>query len=568
MRLWRTVLAVAVVLGSGILVALFVAETPPAEVAELVAAGGERVLREPMRPARGGTRVIVFALDGVGQDELMGAIAQGEAPALAGLLGAATDTLGLFEHGWAAPGVLSILPSTTVAAWTSVFTGEPPARSGVPGNEWYERRTGRFYAPAPVSLDNKAHALRVYSDGLMDSVVRVPTLYELANVRAYASLTHVHRGADLLTIPSPESFGELVVAAARGVTDEREVDREAYARVDGAAAESLVESLEDHGLPDLLTVYFPGVDLYTHRAPNALDAERAYVRDVVDSAIALVLRAYETRGAMEETFVVITADHGHTPTLDDDRHALGVEGDDEPPALLRQLGFRVRAPSLEPDGARADHQAVLAYQGAFAFVYLADRSTCPRPGDRCDWRRPPRLGDDVVPVARAFHEANARGAHLPALRGTLDLIFVRTAARSPSERAALSVWDGEGLVPLARYLERHPRPDLPRLQERMQGLVDGRFGDHAGDVLLLARSGEERPIGERFYFSNEYRSWHGSPSRQDSEVPLVVARRGMRGEAVRALVRRLAGEPLDQLSVAKVVRGLVGAGATGEGGGK
>lgn len=559
MRLWRTVLAVATVLVFATLVALLVADAPPDEVAELVTAGGERVLRDPMRPARGAPRVIVLALDGVGQDELVAAIAAGETPALAGLLGAPAGDSGLFAHGWAAPGVLSILPSTTVAAWTSIFTGQPPAQTGVTGNEWFERRTGRFYAPAPVSLDDKDHALRVYSDGLMGRVVRVPTLYEQVQVRAYASLAHVHRGADLLTIPSPEAFGDVIVAAARGVTsDEREVDREVYARIDGAAAESLVESLEEHGLPDLLTVYFPGVDLFTHRAPDPLDAERAYIRDVVDSAVARVLRAYDRRGALRETYVIITADHGHTPTLNDDRHALGIAGDDEPPALLRQLGFRVRPAVLEPTGADGDFQAVLAYQGAFAFVYLADRSTCVRPGERCDWRRPPRLEEDVIPVVRAFHDASARGARLPALAGTLDLVFVRRADPSPDAGATLSVWDGERLLPLATYLARHPRPDLLRLETRMRGLVDGPFGDHAGDVLLLARSGEERPIAERFYFSNEYRSWHGSPSRQDSEVPLVVARADMTGEAVRALVRRLAGEPLDQLSVVKLVRGLLG----------
>ncbi|HSJ08544.1 MAG TPA: hypothetical protein VK928_01495, partial [Longimicrobiales bacterium] len=38
----------------------------PAEVAELLAEEGERVLREPLRPTRGAPRVLVFALDGVG----------------------------------------------------------------------------------------------------------------------------------------------------------------------------------------------------------------------------------------------------------------------------------------------------------------------------------------------------------------------------------------------------------------------------------------------------------------------------------------------------------------------
>ena len=44
------------------------------EAAELVRDGGERALREPLRPARGGTRVVMIALDGVGRDMLYGAL--------------------------------------------------------------------------------------------------------------------------------------------------------------------------------------------------------------------------------------------------------------------------------------------------------------------------------------------------------------------------------------------------------------------------------------------------------------------------------------------------------------
>ncbi|HST62021.1 MAG TPA: alkaline phosphatase family protein, partial [Longimicrobium sp.] len=72
--------------------------------------------------------------------------------------------------------MLSILPSTTYAAWASVFTGEPPARTGVPGNEWFAREEMRFYAPAPVTVTQNEHALEVYSDQLMGRVLRAPTV--------------------------------------------------------------------------------------------------------------------------------------------------------------------------------------------------------------------------------------------------------------------------------------------------------------------------------------------------------------------------------------------------------
>jgi hypothetical protein len=57
---------------------------------------------------------------------LMEAIRSGKAPNLAGLLGKERDR-GLFEHGYAAPRALSILPSSTIPAWSALFTGAAPA---------------------------------------------------------------------------------------------------------------------------------------------------------------------------------------------------------------------------------------------------------------------------------------------------------------------------------------------------------------------------------------------------------------------------------------------------------
>lgn len=139
-RSWLIVLF-AMLLG-GVAAYLTLSNGPAARVTELVGEGGEKQLNEPMRPARGGTRVLVFALDGVGEDELLQAVRSGAARRIGAALG--VDASGAFLHAHAVPDVLSILPSTTVAAWTSVFTGEPPARTGVPGNEWFVREERAF----------------------------------------------------------------------------------------------------------------------------------------------------------------------------------------------------------------------------------------------------------------------------------------------------------------------------------------------------------------------------------------------------------------------------------------
>lgn len=557
-RILLFVLAIAVLAGGG-LAYLEWSGNAPEEVAELLGTGSEKALRAPLRPARGGSRVLVIALDGVGDGELRRALASGAMPRTAALLGRETAPR-VYEHAWAAPGVLSILPSTTYAAWASVFTGEPPARTGVPGNEWFAREEMRFYAPAPVSLTQHEHALEVYTDQLMGRVLRARTVYERADVRSYVSLQPFHRGADLLTVPDPSSYGRMVTEMAGGLTSDETVGQEAYEELDETAAESLVESIGRHGVADLQTVYFPGVDLYTHVAADPLADQVRYLGRVVDPAIAEVLGAYREAGALEGTWIVFVADHGHTPVLPDDGHALGADGDDEPPQVLRDAGFRTRPLEIELDSAEEDFQAAVAYQGAFAYVYLADRSTCPRPGARCDWKRAPRLAEDVLPVARAFFQAGRTGAGVPALRGAIDLVFARPPRAPGQDALPFQVFDGQRLVPIAAYLAAHPRPELLDLERRLRGLGEGPYGHRAGDVLLLARTGMHLPPAQRFYFSSSNHSWHGSPTLQDSEIPLLVAHPGMTGDAVRARVRRAVGEHPDQLDVTPLILDLLRAG--------
>lgn len=523
------------------------------EAAELIAQGGEQQLRDTLRPARGAPRVVLFALDGVGHDILEQAVASGSMPRLAALLGAASDEEGVYEHAYAVPDALSILPSTTMAAWGSIFTGEPPAITGVPGNEWFDRRTMRFFAPAPVSTSGHEHTLEMLTDGLVGNALNVPTMFERADVRTYVSLASVYRGADLFTMPEPDLVAELFGAVAAGFDDDEPIEREAYASIDRESVDHVLETIESHGLADLQVIYFPAVDLFTHGAEDALRQQAGYLGEVIDSAMGKVLDAYAHAGALESTWFVIVSDHGHTPVLSDDRHALEAEGDGEPTTVLEHAGFRLRPLVLDPEEDEQDYQAAVAYQGAFAYLYLADRSTCERPGQRCEWSRPPRMDEDVLPVVRALDAANRTGEGVPLLRGSLDLIMVR-AQTGPG----LSVWADDRLVPLADYLTRDPRPDLLRFEARMNGLVNGPYGDRAGDVILLARTGEALPIDDRFYFSTRYRSWHGSPHSQDSRIPLWVARPDQAGDAVRDRVGGVLPAEPSQLDVTPLVLLLLG----------
>ena len=112
--------------------------------------------------------VLIFALDGVGFDQFTEATKPGASPNVDALLGKPTGESGVYEHGYSIPNAVSVLPSTTIDAWTATFTGAPPAFNGITGNEWFQRETMTFYAPAPVSLPKTRRANRAGLFGRFD----------------------------------------------------------------------------------------------------------------------------------------------------------------------------------------------------------------------------------------------------------------------------------------------------------------------------------------------------------------------------------------------------------------
>ncbi|HVA81639.1 MAG TPA: hypothetical protein VNF29_12000, partial [Candidatus Binataceae bacterium] len=263
---------------------------------------------------------------------------------------------------------------------------------------------------------------------------------------------------------------------------------------------------------------------------------------------------------LPNTYVIFVADHGHTPTMNDDRHRLGPEDPGSPFAILKASGFRVRKASLTLSQSEQDYQAVIASQGFMAYVYLANRSTCRAVGQACDWSRPPRFRQDTMSAVRALYAENRSGLPIPQGKGTVDLIFAREAAEQDEEAEPFKVFDGRRLVPIHRYLQRHPRPDLADLEERMKWLGDGPYGGRAGDIVILAKASSSIPIQDRYYFATTaHYSWHGSPDMSDSNVPLILALDGGSGTVMRDIVNNVGnGETLSEMDVTPLVLALIG----------
>lgn len=65
--------------------------------------------------------------------------------------------------------------------------------------------------------------------------------------------------------------------------------------------------------------------------------------------------------------------------------------------------------------------------------------------------------------------------------------------------------------------------------------------------MLLAQFGNASRPEDRYHLANLYWSWHGSPSRADSEIPRIVANRHHRAAEIGRWVKHQLGpRPLIQ----------------------
>jgi hypothetical protein len=71
--------------------------------------------------------------------------------------------------------------------------------------------------------------------------------------------------------------------------------------------------------------------------------------------------------------------------------------------------------------------------------------------------------------------------------------------------------------------------------------------------MLIAHNGDRNNPDERYYFASLYRSWHGSPSHQDSDVPFIVANPKFSSEQIRERVAKVLGAAPRQQRVAPVL---------------
>ncbi|MGA9625207.1 MAG: alkaline phosphatase family protein, partial [Bryobacteraceae bacterium] len=146
----------------------------------------------------------------------------------------------------------SVLPSVTMAAQASIFTGTQPARHGIPGNQWFDRSAGRLIDYMTPSGLTCVYALTLLggarcSGGLANGHLLAPTIYEAAAQAGLTSAVYFSQYWKGAARAAPPTGTELLGSLAGNPVNWGAFDKQMAGRA--------VTELKARGLPPLLTVY-------------------------------------------------------------------------------------------------------------------------------------------------------------------------------------------------------------------------------------------------------------------------------------------------------------------------
>lgn len=265
---------------------------------------------EVLDPVDGSADHVVLVLwDGCNADALRSVIDAGEAPNAAGLVARGTG----FEGG-----LLASFPSATLANHTTIGTGAMPGHSGVLHNEWRCGLTGEHRNL--LDIEQMFDACTHLDPG-------VETLHEAVKRTfpdAWTGSTHefCDRGADFSSFRAMARRERLPFARSDeafprdGHWWETSARYQFMTRVDETSLRCALDFWsDDHPLPRFAFCSFALTDEAGHEGGPDSEECRAAIRDC-DERLGRLLGAIEQRGVLDQTAIVLVADHGMQATSD------------------------------------------------------------------------------------------------------------------------------------------------------------------------------------------------------------------------------------------------------------
>jgi hypothetical protein len=431
---------------------------------------------------------------------------------------------------------VTIFPSITPAATTSILTGCYPAEHGIAGASWFDeaREEIAYYGDDfwVIAREGFGEFIRDFLIRLNGDRLRAPTLFEMIerSGRTAACLNYlVFRGnyphrvnvpgllaaipgvplTETIEGPSILSLGDFV--GAPRVHDQKLDEKGGLLHrfgMDDASTGSLLRDLLAAGpLPDFTVAYFADNDYRSHEiGPVA-------ALGVVMRVDRMVGEALEAGGGMDrvlaDTCIIVTSDHGHCDVLHDASRAV---------IRLNELLGGYSQAELGTAWKPKDEIMICPNMRA-AQIYMQRPS-----GDLLERMVRDLLSDarvDQVIWRTSTGRDGAQGYTVETAAGRLD--FSRTTAQADAqaedvfggrwswrgEPDAVGLDDDDGRVEFEEY---------PNAFERIAGVLDL---DQSGDVWVTAKPGCEFEVpGGKAHVGG---ASHGALHALDSYSPVIIA---------------------------------------------
>jgi hypothetical protein len=429
---------------------------------------------------------------------------------------------------------VSIFPSITPAATSTIITGCYPAEHGIAGASWYEAARDEI---AYYGDDFWVIAREGFGKFVNDFLLRLngdrltaPTMFEMVERagRRAASLNYlVYRGnvphkvnipgllAALPGVPLTETvegpsllcLGDFVTPWTReGKVDKAGGLLHRFGMDDASTGKMLCDLVDEDGLGDFTVAYFADNDYVSH------EVGPVKALPVVERVDRMLGEAFAAAGGMErfleQRAIIITSDHGHCEVLRGREHIA--------PLHERLSDF----PQAELGKPWRKRDAIMICPNMRAAQIYVREPTPDTIHKLCSELLREPVVDQVIWRSRLT--GGTSGYTVASAEGMLEFAHDASAQACVDAFGGLWRWSGDpqvlGIRQAGRALEYS---EYPNAFERIAGVLDL---EQSGEIWVTARPGceFEVPGGE----AHEGGASHGALHMLDSHSPVIVAGAG------------------------------------------
>jgi hypothetical protein len=446
----------------------------------------------------------------------------------------------LSEIGTMHEASVSIFPSITPAATSSIITGCYPAEHGIAGASWFDemRQEVAYYGDDfwVIAREGFGAFIEDFLLRLNGDRLHAPTLFEMIerSGRQAACLNYlVFKGnfphkvripeliaalpgvpmSDMVEGPSTLCLGDFVGTPSPHGRKLKEKGGVLHRfGMDDASTGALLRDLcADVGLPDFTVAYFADNDYRSHEVGphNALP--------VLDRVDAMLGEAFEAAGGLErflrDTCVIVTSDHGHCDILASPEAAV---------IRLDQVLGNYRQAKLGAAWEAKDEIMICPNMRATQ-IYIREPTQELQERIARDVIRDRRVDQVIYRSSRKESGSDQRRYSVLTARGRLD--FARAASGPANAEDAFGgkwQWSGDAAgLGLERDGPRVEFEQYPNAFERIAGALDL---EQSGELWVTAKPGTEFEVpGGKAHVGG---ASHGALHALDSLSPLIVAGSG------------------------------------------